>query len=218
MQRTNFPLGINKSVYSILFYCDRCEDTSLLFNIWHRQPGCWTGVSPVAFFKGLGRARQGWKETIHERGSTHLHTCSHDSGKPHVERWISFFYFLFAFNSFHITLSVWVTGGRTFQGLSPRFHVRLSEFDWDPLSLQERGCSQVVCCCLPVLKVLRVCRAKRERETMVGWGGVGRGGGPHGPLPARRLEDFTPFRLKNGNVTARYISPTIGIWASALFI
>lgn len=81
-----------------------------------------------------------------------------------------------------------MTGGRTFQGLSPRFHVRLSEFDWDPLSLQERGCSQVVCCCLPVLKVLRVCRAKRERETMVGWGGVGRGGGSSwtSPSPASR--------------------------------
>lgn len=25
---------------------------------------------------------------------------------------------------------------------------------------------------------------------------------------------FTPFHLKNGNVTARYVSPTIEIWAS----
>lgn len=55
-----------------------------------------------------------------------------------------------------------MTGGRTFQGLSPRFHVRLSEFDWDPLSLQERGCSQVARCCLPVLKVLCVYRATEK--------------------------------------------------------
>lgn len=66
------------------------------------------------------------------------------------------------------------------------FHVRLSEFDCDPLILQERGCSQVARCCLPVLKVLCVCRArewgrekkikKREREGGLqgrGWGGVG---------------------------------------------
>lgn len=25
---------------------------------------------------------------------------------------------------------------------------------------------------------------------------------------------FSPFHLKNGNVTARYVSPTIEIWAS----
>lgn len=72
-------------------------------------------------------------------------------------------------------LSVWVTGGRTFQGLSPRFHVRLSEFDCDPLSLQERGCSQVGCCCLPVLKVLCVCRA-REKEKRDERGGRAVGG------------------------------------------
>ncbi|KAK1891453.1 Cadherin-8, partial [Dissostichus eleginoides] len=71
------------------------------------------------------------------------------------------------------------SGGRTFQGLSPRFHVRLSEFDWDPLSLRERGCSQVVCCCLPVLKVLCVCRAGEKREgEMGGW--------QHWRVPANR--------------------------------
>lgn len=43
-------------------------------------------------------------------------------------------------------------------------------------------------------------------------------GGPGGSLPVRRLEDFTPFHLKNENVTAGYISPTIGIWASGLFL
>lgn len=50
--------------------------------------------------------------------------------------------------------------------------MRLSEFDCDPLSLQERAGSQVVCCCLPLLKVLCVCRA-RER---ISWGGGGAGG------------------------------------------
>lgn len=60
---------------------------------------------------------------------------------------------------------------------------------------------------------------RKRRGRGGGGGGWWKGGwGPHGPLPARRLEDFTPFHLKNGNVTARYIFPTIGIWASGLFI
>lgn len=161
--------------------------------------------------------KQGWNDAIeiHGRVNTFAPVLTSHSGKLRTYN-VGDHFFLFAFNSFHITLSVWVTGGRTFQGLSPLFHVRLSEFDWDPLSLQERGCSQVGCCCLPVLKVLCVCRPREKEKER--WG-VGSGGwGPYGPLPAWRLEDFTPFHLKNGNVTARYISPTIGIWASGLFI
>lgn len=60
--------------------------------------------------------------------------------------------------------------------------------------------------------------AGQERKRRSGGVLVVGGWGPYGPLPAWRLEDFTPFHLKNGNVTARYISPTIGIWASGLFI
>lgn len=108
------------------------------------------------------------------------------------------YHFLFAFNSFHTALSVWVTAGRTFQGLSPCFLGKLSGSDWDPLTLQEEGCSQVARCCLPVPKVLCVCRAteKRGKKEEGGGGGARLCGGSSWTSPSLRLEDFTPFHLK----------------------
>lgn len=86
--------------------------------------------------------------------------CTHHAG----------YHFLFAFNSFHITMSVWVTGGRTFQGLSPRLHVRLSEFDWDPLSLQEErllpGGFTAVCLSW------KCCASAGQEKGVGGWGRV----------------------------------------------
>lgn len=96
------------------------------------------------------------------------------------------------FNSFHITLSVWLTRGRTFQGRSPSMWSCQSlpgihSFSW---RLLPGGLG-----CLPALKVLCVCRGVLLDLPPVVWG-------------------FTPFHQKNGNVMAQYVSHSwnLGQW------
>lgn len=138
---------VNHVCFMTRLHISNVHSLCILFNSWHRG-------QPSAF---KSHETDEAKPELHDANA---HRPVH-SDKLHKE--CAGYHFLFAFNSFHIMLSVWVTGGRTFQGLSPCFHVRLSKFDWDPLSLQERGCSQVAWCCLPVLKVRSVCRASEEK-------------------------------------------------------